>query len=528
MQRSFMAKLQSAVRPVAFVLLLCLCVRGVTSVLVPKNYTREWMSPVPTYCGFYRLEDNTADVLFLGSSHSYSGFCPQVLYNEYGITSYNLAMGNQSLLLNYYWLKEALKTQKPSAVVLEGIFAFHRDDSATNAPESANQKSLGYMHWSENRIEAIRALCEADPENYSWESFVPVFRYHDRWKELHEEDFTAGEIAKRSGLMGFSGAFRYYCRIDDYKPYERAKDTEPEEMLPLMRTYLDKITDLCKEKGIRLVLTLTPCLSASASRSAALCRYAEEKGLEFYDFNLASEIAGMQYDFAVDNADEDHPNIWGAQKVTTRLGELLVGDEKREEGQTSQSGDLQSLPAGEKAGEALTGHKDAQWEEADAVYQAALRDAELMHCKKIDEYISRLQDERYCVLISVKGDASKGLDGQSAAHLRELGLQEDLSDLGGDAYVAVIDGGEVLLEERAESSVSEQGSIRDGKTMFSIRSEGAGAESSDGASSIRIDGAEQSVDGAGINIVVVLRENCACFDKVSFDTAAGGEAACVR
>ena len=289
-----------------------------------------------------------------------------------------------------------------------------------------------------------------------------------------------------------------------------------------MRTYLDKITDLCKERGIRLILTLTPSLSASASRSAALCLYAEEKGLEFYDFNLASEIAGMQYDFAVDNADEDHPNIWGAQKVTTRLGELLVGDEKREET------DAVYPAADGKAGEALTGRTDAQWEAADAAYQVALRDAELMHCKKIDEYIPRLQDERYCVLISVKGDASKGLDGQSAAHLRELGLQEDLSDLGGDAYVAVIDGGEVLLEERAESSVSEQGSIRDGKTMFSIRSEGAGAESSDGASSIRIDGAEQSVDGAGINIVVVLRDNCACFDKVSFDTAAGGEAACVR
>ena len=221
-----MTRIKSLIRCIAFVLAALFCIKGAIRILVPKNYTGEWLSPVPSYCGFYELKKDTVDVLFLGSSHTYASFCPQVLYDEYGITSYNMGMGNQNLILSYYWLKEALRTQSPSAVVVESVFAFNRCNNPSNSLESATQKSLNYMHWTRNRVDAIKAFCEIEPELYSWESFIPNLRYHDRWKELHEEDFTFGEIASRSQLMGYSGAFRYYCRIDDYEPYSITDETK--------------------------------------------------------------------------------------------------------------------------------------------------------------------------------------------------------------------------------------------------------------------------------------------------------------
>ena len=66
-----MKKIKKLIQLTSFVLLTVLCVSGVMSILLPKNYTGEWMSPVPTFRGFYDLEENTVDVLFLGSSHSY-------------------------------------------------------------------------------------------------------------------------------------------------------------------------------------------------------------------------------------------------------------------------------------------------------------------------------------------------------------------------------------------------------------------------------------------------------------------------
>ena len=516
-----MSRIKKMIQMTAFVLLTVLCVSGVMKVLLPKNYTGEWMSPVTTFKGFYDLEDDTVDVLFLGSSHAYSSFLPQVLYDEHGLTSYNLGMGNQNLVLNYFWLKEALKYQKPKVVVLEAVYAFFHEPITVDFMDSANQKSLNYMHWSLNRLEAIRALCEIEPEGYSYGNFLPVFRYHDRWKDLHEEDFTVDEIEKNSNLMGFSPAFRYYGNITDFEPFDVDPSldpddvgVEPEEMEPALLEYMDKIRELCEKEGIRLVLTVSPNTESTIAQYVSLRQYADEHGLEYYDFDLAEEFAAMEYDFPKDNADEEHPSFWGAQKVTRRLGYYLMN------------------PVGGDASEEyapLEPHTDPQWEESEVHYQDALRDAELTHVKDIHDYIPRLKDDRYSVLISVMGDASAAMDEETAQALMDLGLSEDLRELQGDAYAAVIDAGEVLLEERSEDYVWDRGSIREGKTFFHIDSSGLEGDS-DGWASIRINEVEHSKQRPGINIVVVLRQNCACFDSVNFDTATAGQdgVACVR
>lgn len=65
------------------------------------------------------MQKDTVDVLFLGSSHGVTSFLPQELYNQYGITGYNLGCEQQGMVTSYYWLKEALRYQSPKAVVLD-------------------------------------------------------------------------------------------------------------------------------------------------------------------------------------------------------------------------------------------------------------------------------------------------------------------------------------------------------------------------------------------------------------------------
>ena len=112
------------VKGVCLILLVLLFMRLADRVLIPKYYYNNKWSTTATYHGFYEIKDDTVDVLFLGSSHAACAFNPQVLYNEYGITSYNLGCEQQNLLLSYYWLKEALRSQKPRAVVLDSYILF--------------------------------------------------------------------------------------------------------------------------------------------------------------------------------------------------------------------------------------------------------------------------------------------------------------------------------------------------------------------------------------------------------------------
>ena len=102
-----------------FVLIVGLLVHGINIVLVPKFYVSNMWPTTSGLKGFYQMEENSIDVIFLGSSHSATTFIPQTVYDTNGITSYNLSCEQQSLLTSYYWLKEVYQYQSPKVVVLD-------------------------------------------------------------------------------------------------------------------------------------------------------------------------------------------------------------------------------------------------------------------------------------------------------------------------------------------------------------------------------------------------------------------------
>ena len=69
------------------------------------------------------------DVLVLGSSHAFENINTGTLWDEYGMASYVLGGSRQpSLEYIYYYLKEALKTQRPELIVLEGYMLLYDAD----------------------------------------------------------------------------------------------------------------------------------------------------------------------------------------------------------------------------------------------------------------------------------------------------------------------------------------------------------------------------------------------------------------
>ncbi|MBQ4304600.1 MAG: hypothetical protein II774_08940, partial [Lachnospiraceae bacterium] len=114
-----MKKFLHAVRKILCCLLFLTLTGGLlayVNVVLTAKQTARQLTPMAMYHDFYSMEENTVDVIFLGSSHCYSAFCPQYLYNEYGIRSYNLGSSQQCMTVAYYWLKEALQTQSPRVV----------------------------------------------------------------------------------------------------------------------------------------------------------------------------------------------------------------------------------------------------------------------------------------------------------------------------------------------------------------------------------------------------------------------------
>ena len=121
--------------------------------------------------GFYALEEYSMDILFMGTSHTYYGFNPSVIYEKTGLNSYVFAGECQPISVTYHYLVEALKTQKPKLIVLD-VFALlpSANKCQTDGIIKVNVENLKF---SRNKIDALKLIKN---ENL-WENLLDVSIY---------------------------------------------------------------------------------------------------------------------------------------------------------------------------------------------------------------------------------------------------------------------------------------------------------------------------------------------------------------
>ena len=455
-------KRKTAAKALIFLLLFAFLFHAANALLLPKNYalTSDWPASSNTE-GVYRLERNSLDLLILGSSKAYTAFVPQILYDEYGMRAYNLGTDLQSPHMSYYWLRETLKRQSPKIVVLETSMFFPAiADQPLNTSEAMMRKAMDPMRWSLNKMHALWKIYRLD-ESQNWKSYVfPNLRFHERWKEWNEDDFTLSELRVHNELLGWSPLMEK-SGIDDFKPLPTDPLTASTDFAPYMEMYLDRITALCREKGMTLVLVTTPDTRASTAQHRTMEDYAEANALYFLDLNETGNYEAMGYDFAEDNADYEHPNVSGAQKLSHCLGEYLRSmcpvqgglDSTRENGRTYYKHILDEW--------------SIRWETVPDCY-----------CKKLEELACT-------IFLAMDKDWANKVTPSVQVFLTRLGAEPE------KAFWAVLENGS-LVSSGTETDVF--GSFRSGRSRYEI--------TTTAPCSIALDGQEVSKEGEGIRLVI--------------------------
>ena len=198
----------------------------------------------------YRAEPkNTMDVLYFGSSYAYCDFDPVEIYRQSGLTGYVMAGSEQTMALTYWYLREALETQQPQAVVIEptGVF-FERYQQYT-------QTNVVYMPLSLNKLGAI--FTAAEPE--LWPGLLcDLWFYHSRWKEVDRQDVRAAlspaQTDARKGFTGVEGTAETLVLTRNPRPLS---DAQYEENLG----WLLRCLALCRERDIPALVLVNPCYS---------------------------------------------------------------------------------------------------------------------------------------------------------------------------------------------------------------------------------------------------------------------------
>lgn len=474
------------VKSFLFILLLCLVLGETNRILTKKNIEYGRYSPHSQYGSFYQMKEKSIDVLFLGTSHSFCAFSPQEFYNLFQIRSYNLGCGRQDVWLSYYWLKEALRFQKPKAVVFETYYIFG------SGTEPFVRRGLDYMKWSNVKKDAIKTAEEEYSDITAISFLLPNIRYHERWKEINEDDvFYRARISdfKSKGYLAEGGKYRKsdYCTL-------QMNTDEVEEIPEKIRIYLDKIVDLCSENDIDLIFVKIPATNWSSAKHNAVQEYVNQNNIEFYDFNIEELYEEMGYNFGEDSRDNNgHPNIWGAAKISEAVGKIL-----------QQSYEVDGI-------------EDEQWEYSKEYSEDIKKECSLQYETDINDYLKQLLDGGYSIFISVKDEATSSLTDEVKINLGNLGLQTDLTGKYRNSYYAVISENEIQ-ENISTEKLSLEGNIRSGLTSYSIISAGYDCGN---VSSIVIDGKEYSVNSRGLNFVIYSNESHQVIDSVCFDTFKG-------
>ncbi|MTI68993.1 MAG: DUF1574 domain-containing protein [Firmicutes bacterium] len=283
---------------------------------------------------FYEQSNNNIDLVFLGSSHAYRSFDPELFDKELKINSFNMGSPLQKPVESYYVLKEVLKYQKPKMIIFDVYWGMFNKETYFKT------KTWNYdlMKPSFNKLNYLLHVFE--PKQYFYALF-PSVRYHDKLSQYIKKKLFAstaassktGEYIEKYKGKGFVINKQQTSKKELEELFKGAKKQNLEFIWDERQmNYFIELIKLCKNENVPLLLVTAP-MAPTYLKEINEHRYnyneihnkvsniAKEYNLKYIDFNKIN----MEKDFLKDKdfSDSNHLNYKGAHKLNIYFLELI-------------------------------------------------------------------------------------------------------------------------------------------------------------------------------------------------------------
>ena len=379
---------KSILRIISFMIILTICLWQLNNIFAPK-----YGDGIYSVTMFYEQENNSIDVLFLGSSHAFENINTGTLWDEYGLASYIMGGSVQSLWNTYYYLEEALKTQHPKLIVLDAFSTTFIDNYLWDANIIKNTFGL---RWSSTKINAIKTSV---PQELWWDYFLEYCQYHTRYKQIDKSDFLPNQDDRLyDNWKGFG------CNMvtDPIECPDVTAVTERTELLSKSEKYYRKIIELAQSNNIPIYIIIAPYGGITEDDQKVFNKAADiaaEYNVPFTNYNLCIEKTNI--DFLDDAADYEHLNYKGNQKFSVALGKDIVGQFNVPDRRNDSNYE--------------------SWEEhakyiQETIYNQAFRD-----CPDLSQLFSMINNPNYLCFFSIDGQCDVS-DSYTQEYLNALGI----------------------------------------------------------------------------------------------------------
>ncbi len=280
-------------------------------------------------------EGKQPDVVLVGDSRIYRSFVPEILDRELdggGHCSINTGSGSQRMQGSYYYLKDLLE-KYPVEYAIVGLTytAFLEKDSPSAQAEMVVFDRLETMGV---KADYIREAVPLEELPYLFK----CYRYRGNFSEIPENLKMKLSWETRNGIDTRPGEHYenrgYVCSESGFRdgetgmpvpvPAQWSEGAIDEEAFQ----WLDRIRELCDEKGVNLILVTGPTTLSTIyfvkeyEKSYETFRdYARRWSLPYFELNLLKKRRTLLPDSMM--RDSDHVSGEGAKQISTLFCRIL-------------------------------------------------------------------------------------------------------------------------------------------------------------------------------------------------------------
>lgn len=300
-------------RIISWIIVLTIIIGGITLLgwmLRPKDCD----NAMATIAAYEKVPEESLDVILYGSSHMWLGINSRLLYNEYGIASFNHGCSWQHINTTDYFIRDSFNNQSPKVIVVD---TGRVNETLKDVGMDGEIYYTRGLPWSKDKLRYLKGCFGNDISRYI-EYVSPFMAFHTEWDNMEADSLTADNnnpdmFIESLGYLGNGDA----VPVNILDPKEFWQEPLSEDAIH----YLDDILTVAKENNAKVLLVTIPSYSGEYMYGNALEEYAIDRGCDYIDFfKLADEI-GLDGD--KDFYDPEHLNIDGSAKVTTYLGNYL-------------------------------------------------------------------------------------------------------------------------------------------------------------------------------------------------------------
>lgn len=277
------------------------------------------------------------DMIFLGSSHSYCTFDPDVFDKILNLKSFQMGMPLQHPDGSYITLLEVLKYQKPKYIVVEVYFDMLNDNFNLKQVDTLFQVL-------ENKQLEHKFVKEVFPFNEKIKYKLDVARFNSDF--LYYLNNQLNIYLKQNDLlkddMSLNKVGKYFYRdkgflvcehiISDMEATKKNRyndfDGKTYEISDVQKKYLKLIKKVCDDNNIELFFVTAPLPNVSFEKIKnydvvynKIKDFSDEIGVNYLDYNIINSKSKMlKYN---DFMDDDHVNYNGALIISENYAKFL-------------------------------------------------------------------------------------------------------------------------------------------------------------------------------------------------------------